>query len=60
VSYLIGCTEYTDAAVAPLVKGFFETAISDAGQKTAAENAGSAPISAELASQAQSAVDAIK
>jgi phosphate transport system substrate-binding protein len=60
VSYLIGCTEYADPAAAELVKGFFATAISEAGQQSAAENAGSAPISTELASQAQAAVDAIK
>ena len=60
VSYLIGCVEYQDADQAALVKGFFTTAISEAGQQTAAENAGSAPISTDLATQAQTAVDAIK
>ena len=60
VSYLIGCVEYADAEQAALVKGFFSTAISEAGQATAAENAGSAPISADLATKAQAAVDAIK
>lgn len=60
VSYLIGCVEYQDADQAALVKGFFTTAISEAGQQAAADNAGSAPISSDLAAQAQSAVDAIK
>ena len=60
VSYLIGCVEYTDADQAALVKGFFTTAISEAGQQAAADNAGSAPISSDLATQAQAAVDAIK
>lgn len=60
VSYLIGCVEYQDSAAAELVKGFFTTAISEAGQQAAADNAGSAPISAELATKAQAAVDAIK
>ena len=60
VSYLIGCAEYADPEAAALVKGFFETAISEAGQQAAAKNAGSAPISAELTSQAQAAVAAIK
>ena len=60
VSYLIGCVEYQDADQAALVKGFFTTAISEAGQQAAADNAGSAPISAALAEQAQAAVDAIK
>jgi phosphate transport system substrate-binding protein len=60
VSYLIACTEYTDAETAALVKGFFSTAISEEGQQAAAENAGSAPISANLTEQAQAAIDAIK
>ena len=60
VSYLIGCAEYQDADQAALVKGFFSTAISEAGQQAAAKNAGSAPISSDLAAQAQAAVDAIK
>lgn len=60
VSYLIGCAEYKDSAAAELVKGFFNTAVSEAGQQAAAENAGSAPISSELAAQAQEAIDAIK
>ena len=60
VSYLIACVEYQDAETAALVKGFFSTAISEEGQQAAAENAGSAPISASLTEQAQAAVDAIK
>ena len=60
VSYLIGCVEYADADAAALVKGFFGTAISEAGQEAAAAAAGSAPISASLAEQSQAAVDAIK
>ncbi|QIG39984.1 phosphate ABC transporter substrate-binding protein PstS [Microbacterium sp. 4R-513] len=60
VSYLIGCVEYKDSAAAELVKGFFSTAVSEAGQETAAKNAGSAPISSELATQSQDAIDQIK
>ncbi|GAA1994948.1 phosphate ABC transporter substrate-binding protein PstS [Microbacterium pumilum] len=60
VSYLIGCVEYADADAAALVKGFFTTAVSEAGQQTAADNAGSAPISSELAAQSQAAIDEIK
>ncbi|GAA5090368.1 phosphate ABC transporter substrate-binding protein PstS [Microbacterium yannicii] len=59
VSYLIGCVDYEDADAAALVKGFFTTAVSEAGQKTAADNAGSAPISTELAEKAQAAIDQI-
>jgi phosphate transport system substrate-binding protein len=60
VSYLIGCAEYKDAAAAELVKGFFTTAVSEAGQQAAAKNAGSAPISSELATKAQDVIDQIK
>ncbi|MEZ3161627.1 phosphate ABC transporter substrate-binding protein PstS [Microbacterium sp. BWT-B31] len=59
ISYLIGCAEYSDAAIAPLVKGFFSTAISAEGQDSAATNAGSAPISDALREKSQAAVDAI-
>lgn len=60
VSYLIGCAEYKDADAAALVKGFFTTAVSTDGQNSAATNAGSAPISSDLASKAQAAIDEIK
>ncbi|MFC4139766.1 MULTISPECIES: phosphate ABC transporter substrate-binding protein PstS [unclassified Microbacterium] len=59
VSYLIGCEEYADAAQAALVKGFFNVAISADGQKAAAEASGSAPISDDLRTKAQAAVDLI-
>ena len=42
------------------MKGFFTTAVSEAGQQTAADNAGSAPISPALAEQSQAAIDEIK
>lgn len=60
ISYLIGCTEYSDANVGALVKGFFNSAVSAEGQQAAATNAGSAPISDALRTKAQAAVDAIK
>lgn len=60
VSYLIGCVEYKDADAAALVKGFFTEAVSEAGQKAAADAAGSAPISSDLAAQSQAAIDEIK
>ncbi|WP_353113910.1 phosphate ABC transporter substrate-binding protein PstS [Microbacterium sp.] len=60
VSYLIGCEQYADAKQAALVKGFFNVAISADGQKAAAEAAGSAPISDDLRTKAQAAVDLIK
>lgn len=60
VSYLIGCTEYEDENVAALTKAFFSSAISAEGQDVAAANAGSAPISDDLRTQVQAAIDLIK
>jgi len=60
VSYLIGCHQYKDAAAAELVKAYFSYVVSEEGQKAAAEAAHSAPISADLRTKAQAAIDAIK
>jgi phosphate transport system substrate-binding protein len=60
VSYLIGCTKYDSASEAAIVKGYFEYAISGDGQEIAAENAGSAPLSAALTKKIQPAVEAIE
>ena len=60
VSYLIGCTKYGSASEAAIVKAYFEYAISSEGQKVAAENAGSAPLSAALTKKIQPAVEAIE
>jgi phosphate transport system substrate-binding protein len=59
VSYHVGCIEYDDQSAADNVKAFMEYVISEEGQATAEENAGSAPISDSLREQAQGAVDAI-
>ena len=60
VSYLIGCTKYDSASEAAIVKAYFEYATSGEGQKVAAENAGSAPLSAALTKKVQPAVEAIE
>jgi phosphate transport system substrate-binding protein len=60
VSYLIACTDYKSADEAAVVKGLLEYAISPEGQKAAAENAGSAPLSAALTKKITPAVEAIK
>lgn len=60
VSYLIGCTKYGSASEGELVKGYFEYAVSEEGQKIAAENAGSAPLSAGLSKKITPAVEAIE
>lgn len=59
LSYELACTQYDDQTKADLVKSFLSYVISEAGQQIAAENAGSAPISDSVRSQAQGAVDAI-
>jgi phosphate transport system substrate-binding protein len=58
-SYLIACRHYDDANEAALVKGFLSYAVSDAGQQAAAEQAGSAPLDADLASEASDIVSKI-
>lgn len=59
VSYLLACPTYADADEADKVKGFLEYVLSDEGQQAAADNAGSAPLDAEVASKAQAAVESI-
>ena len=59
VGYLIGCSRYEDAETAALVKTLFSTAVSAEGQQRAADAAGSAPISEELRTRAQAAIDLI-
>lgn len=59
-SYLLACPSYDDAQTADLVKGYLTYVISEDGQQTAAENAGSAPLSEDLAEEAQSLVDGIQ
>ncbi|MBK0419948.1 phosphate ABC transporter substrate-binding protein PstS [Leucobacter sp. CSA1] len=60
VSYLVGCEQYEDAANAELVKEYFSYIVSEEGQSTASEAAGSAPISEDLRTRVQTAIDAIQ
>jgi phosphate transport system substrate-binding protein len=60
VSYLIGCTSYSDATEAANVKGYFEYVTSEDGQKAAADAAGSAPISDTLRQQISTSLALIK
>ncbi|HEY0951057.1 phosphate ABC transporter substrate-binding protein PstS [Nocardioides sp.] len=55
-SYFLACGTYDDAATADKVKAFAEYILSDEGQQQAAAEAGSAPLSADLASKAQEIV----
>ncbi|MFS0866779.1 phosphate ABC transporter substrate-binding protein PstS [Microbacterium sp. 179-B 1A2 NHS] len=56
VSYLIGCVEYEDAAVADVVREYFAYIVSEEGQNAASEAAGSAPLAAEVRTQAEEAI----
>lgn len=60
VSYAIACAEYQDPAKAELVKAYLSYITSEEGQQSAAEAAGSAPLSEALTEQVTAAIDAIK
>ncbi|MEY4997109.1 MAG: Phosphate-binding protein PstS 3 precursor [Actinomycetota bacterium] len=60
VSYLIGCNEYQDTAAAELVKAYFSYILSEQGQLDAQANAGSAPLTREVADKALAIVGAVK
>ena len=58
-SYLIACQSYDDESEADLVKGYLRYIVSDEGQQTGAENAGSAPLPPALSEQATSILEGI-
>jgi phosphate transport system substrate-binding protein len=60
VSYLIACREYVDVAEGELVRAYLEWVASPEGQDAAAEDAGSAPISAALRDRVLAAVAEIR
>ncbi len=60
VSYLVGCTQYDSAETATNIKGYFGYVLSEEGQQIAAQNAGSAPLSASLQKKVAPAVAAIQ
>ena len=59
VSYGLACTAYDSQEEADLVKAFMTYIVSDEGQQTAAESAGSAPIPDALRQEVQPAIDGI-
>ncbi|MFV0433366.1 MAG: phosphate ABC transporter substrate-binding protein PstS [Leucobacter sp.] len=59
ISYLISCEKYEDATQAELVKSYFSYIVSEEGQEQAASAAGSAPISSELRSKIEPAIESI-
>jgi phosphate transport system substrate-binding protein len=60
VSYLIVCQNHADAEKGALVKAYASYVASDAGQQSAATNAGSAPLSKDLAAKVAKVIDSIK
>ncbi|ROQ37519.1 phosphate ABC transporter substrate-binding protein (PhoT family) [Frondihabitans sp. PhB188] len=60
VSYMIACDTYKDSAKGDLVKAYATYAASDAGQKAAAAQAGSAPLDSDLAAKVATAAATIK
>jgi phosphate transport system substrate-binding protein len=59
VSYLMGCTKYSDTSTTDLVKAYFNFIISDEGQQLAAQQAGSAPIPPGIKKEDEPAINAI-
>ncbi|WP_298461784.1 phosphate ABC transporter substrate-binding protein PstS [uncultured Cellulomonas sp.] len=59
VSYSIACAGYEDETQGELVQAFLGYVVSEEGQEAAAGAAGSAPISEELRSDAEAAIEAI-
>ncbi|MPZ64886.1 MAG: phosphate ABC transporter substrate-binding protein PstS [Pseudonocardiaceae bacterium] len=59
VSYEVACGNYESQEDAELVQAFLDYLISDEGQQTAQEAAGSAPLSDALQQEFQPAIDAI-
>jgi len=60
VSYSIVCSEYADAEAGALVKAYISYITSAEGQATAAEAAGSAPLSDALSSKVADALASVK
>jgi phosphate transport system substrate-binding protein len=59
ISYQLVCSTYADQGTADLVKAFGSYVISEEGQNAAASAAGSAPITDDLRTKAQAAIDTI-
>ncbi|HEV7563148.1 MAG TPA: phosphate ABC transporter substrate-binding protein PstS [Solirubrobacterales bacterium] len=59
-SYVIACTKYGSADEAATIKAYLEYVVSPEGQELAAEQAGSAPLSAALTKKITPAVEAIE
>ena len=60
VSYDIACPAYKDADTAKFVKSWLTYVVSEEGQQTASQNAGSAPLPDSLRETVMQSIDAIK
>lgn len=60
ISYSVACLEYQDAQEGVLTKEFLRYLASEEGQNQSAQAAGSAPISAELRTEINAGLEAIK
>ena len=60
LGYIITCTEFVDADVAPVVKAYIAYITGEEGQAEAAASAGAAPLSADLSAKVAAALEAIK
>lgn len=60
VSYHIVCSSYADQNTVDMVKAWEKYVVSEEGQASAAESAGSAPLSNDLRSQINTVIDSIK
>ncbi|UUT34994.1 phosphate ABC transporter substrate-binding protein PstS [Microbacterium elymi] len=60
VSYLIACQQYQDAEKGALISSYIQYVAGDAAQQAAAQQAGSAPLSAELSAKVVAAAQSIK
>ncbi|MBS45197.1 MAG: phosphate ABC transporter substrate-binding protein PstS [Nocardioides sp.] len=58
-SYLLACPTYAEQSDADFVKAYVSYILSDAGQELGSNEAGSAPLSADLEEQARAIVDQI-
>jgi phosphate transport system substrate-binding protein len=59
VSYLMGCTKYSDDTQTKLVKAYFTYIESSEGQQVAAQNAGSAVLPPGISKEVQPVIAAI-
>jgi phosphate transport system substrate-binding protein len=60
ISYLIGCNEYRDSSLVPILKAYLSYVVSEEGQQFAAEYAGNAPMSAVSRERALAVIEGIR